>query len=78
MKYHIKVSGCDDKTEIIIDLTDDQAAFVKHLSKCITETSTYGCMPRMYVQPLEEYEKESCDSDEEWTERLAAEEPPFL
>ncbi len=50
MKYEITVSGCDDSTTIIKELTEEQAKFLKEIADQITETSTYNCMPRMYVE----------------------------
>lgn len=69
MKYLINCSGCDDSTQITIDLTDKQFAFVKYLADQITETSTYGCMPRLYVDKLDEVE--------EWTLNDPREVMPF-
>ena len=53
-KYHIRVQGCDDKTEIDMDLTDAQAAIIKLMAERVTETSESGCMPRIYVTDMEE------------------------
>lgn len=69
MKYLINCSGCDDSTQITIDLTDKQLAFVKYLADQITQTSTYGCMPTMHVCPLDEVD--------EWQLRDPREVEPF-
>lgn len=69
MKYLIDCSGCDDSTQITIDLTDKQLAFVKYLADQITQTSTYGCMPRLHVNRLDEVE--------EWTINDPREVAPF-
>lgn len=57
MKYLINCSGCDDSTQITIDLTEKQLAFVKYLADQITQTSTYGCMPRVHVRQLDDVEE---------------------
>lgn len=69
MKYLIECCGCDDSTQITMDLTDKQLAFVKYLTGQITLTSTYGCMPTMNVRQLDEVE--------EWELRGPREAEPF-
>ena len=70
MKYLIDCAGCDDSTQITIDLTDKQFAFVKYLADQIAETSTYGCMPRLLINKLDEVE--------EWTLNHPREVGPFI
>lgn len=54
MKYQITVSGCDDSTSIEKELTDEQFKLVTEIADAITEASTYGCMPTMYVKLVEQ------------------------
>lgn len=41
----IYVSGCDDYTSVVLDLTDDEYAVVERITAATREASTYGCMP---------------------------------
>ncbi len=50
MKYLIEVSGCDDTTRIVADLTVKQAEAVGRVAEQITAASTYGCMPVMSIR----------------------------
>lgn len=53
-KYIIKLVGCDDTTEFEIEIDDyDELPIVKKIAKKSQETSTYGCMPKMYVYKQE-------------------------
>lgn len=57
-KYIINIEGCDDETTFVMELTDYEASIVLDVARKSQETSTYGCMPRMYI---EEYTKENID-----------------
>mgnify|MGYP001064576776 CR=1 FL=1 len=56
MEYKIIVSGCDDSTEVSMELTDEEFKLIQKLAEKITATSSYGCMPTMDIKP--EGEKE--------------------
>jgi len=49
-RYYIKVSGCDDRTEVIVELNHGEAAAVERVAKAVTEASFVGCMPRMHFR----------------------------
>ena len=42
MMYKITLNGCDDETNMFLELTEDQVTFLEMLSKLSNETSTYG------------------------------------
>ena len=50
MKIEIKVHGCDDTTEIMMDVTDEQHQFLHRVAKEVTAASSYQCMPTMEVR----------------------------
>ena len=51
-KYKIRNYGCDDMTEGIFDLTDEQFGFLDELFKKLNENSSYQCMPRIYIDEV--------------------------
>lgn len=50
----ITVDGCDDYTEVTMQMTDAELAFLQKVAAAITNASEYGCMPRMEVKVVEE------------------------
>ena len=54
--YVITLEGCDDETVFKIELTEGEAILLEKVAAKANETSTYGCMPRMYVEEYEEDE----------------------
>ena len=44
----------DDKTVFKMDLTEGEAILLEKVAAKANGTSTYGCMPRMYVEECEE------------------------
>ena len=55
--YSINLEGCDDETIFDIELTLQEYSLLERISKLANETSTYGCMPRMYVTEIAPYQK---------------------
>ena len=55
--YIITLEGCDDETVFKMDLTEGEAILLEKVAAKANETSTYGCMPRMYVEECEESEE---------------------
>lgn len=51
--YHITVSGCDGETEVDLELTNNEAQTIVRLAEAVTAASTYGCEPRMCIEPAE-------------------------
>lgn len=49
--YEICLNGCDDDTNFEMELTESEYQFLLRVSELANKTSTYGCMPRMYVEP---------------------------
>lgn len=48
--YHIRLSGCDDTTNIVLNLEDDQIAVFQKIAERINERSYSGCMPTIAVR----------------------------
>lgn len=66
-KYKIKNIGCDDTTEAVFELTAGQYEFLERIFETLNKQSTYGCMPKIYVEPYEDEGKdENADDDDEW------------
>ena len=59
--YIITLAGCDDETVFKMDLTEGEAILLEKVAAKANETSTYGCMPRMYVEECEEDEESEED-----------------
>lgn len=53
-RYTITLNGCDDDTIFDMFLTDEEAALIKRVSEVANATSEYGCMPRMYIEEVED------------------------
>lgn len=56
MKYKITNVGCDDITEGIFALTEEQYEFLNNLFEELNKNSTYGCMPKIYIDEMTEKE----------------------
>jgi hypothetical protein len=52
-KYMIQVIGCDDSTDIKIELSIEEFRIVDRIARLITDKSTYQCEPRMAVYEIE-------------------------
>ena len=50
--YRLILEGCDDSTEIDVELTAEQHAFVTDLAAKFDDAVTYGCMPGLLIRPL--------------------------
>lgn len=50
MKHYVEVSGCDDSTSVVIELTKAQADGVRLVADAITAAGG-GCMPVMSTRP---------------------------
>ena len=49
-EYEITLNGCDDDTIFSMELTQQEYEFLLRVSELANKTSTYGCMPRLYVE----------------------------
>ena len=56
--YVITLEGCDDETVFKMELTEGEAILLEKVAAKANETSTYGCMPRMYIEEENEESKE--------------------
>jgi len=54
--YEIKLSGCDDHTVFVMDLTGTEAALLQRVAALSRETSNYSCEPTMTVDPRTDQE----------------------
>lgn len=52
-KYIIELIGCDDTTSFEMELTQEELNLLTRVSELSKETSTYGCMPTMWIEELE-------------------------
>ena len=46
----ITLEGCNDETVFEMDLTEEEKILLQNVAEKANETSTYDCMPRMYVR----------------------------
>lgn len=51
--YVIRLSGCDDETEFKMCLTNSEYELLKKVAEKSQETSTYICMPKMFVEGID-------------------------
>ncbi|MFJ7748682.1 hypothetical protein ACIQXM_01850 [Arthrobacter sp. NPDC097144] len=47
--YYITLSGCDDKTEIVLNLDDDQVGTLRKFATRINQRSEFSCQPKMKI-----------------------------
>lgn len=52
MRYKIILCGCDDATEIVIALSDDEAALIRRIVRRSKTASKSACMPRLTIQKV--------------------------
>lgn len=50
-KHIIRVRGCDDSTAVPMELTDAELATIKKLADAVNAAATYGCKPRIGIDP---------------------------
>ena len=55
--YVITLEGCDDETVFKMNLTEGEAILLEKVAAKANETSTYSCMPRMYIVEESEAKK---------------------
>lgn len=48
--FDISVQGCDDATDITVDLTPAELTFLSGIAQQITAASEVSCMPKMTVR----------------------------
>ena len=48
--YIVRLTGCDDETEIPMDLTPNEADLIRRLSAASHQASEYGCMPKLHLE----------------------------
>jgi hypothetical protein len=53
-KYKVQVIGCDDSTDVDIELDIHEFRLVDRIARLISDKSTYPCEPKMTVYPIEE------------------------
>ena len=51
-RYKVSVDGCDDSTVVEMELSELELDFLKRFVKLVNETSTYGCMPTIYLEEV--------------------------
>ena len=53
-KYYIELRGCDDTTLFVMELDENEVNLLQTVAKKSREVSSYSCMPRMFLKPLDE------------------------
>lgn len=48
-EHEVWLNGCDDDTIFTMEMTNSEYEFLKRVSELANETSTYHCMPRLYL-----------------------------
>lgn len=48
-EHEVWLNGCDDDTIFTMEMTNSEYEFLKRVSELANETSTYGCMPRLFL-----------------------------
>lgn len=67
--YFIRNCGCDDTTNGLARMTDEQLSFFKNIIENINKNSTYECMPVIEAYKIDESVlREPTDGD--WAERI--------
>ena len=49
--YKIPLQGCDDYTEFIMNLSEEESELIYRLSSLSKMYSTYGCQPVLNIEP---------------------------
>ena len=62
-EYLVKVTGCDDVTELIIQADDIQFSVMKKLAERVTEASANGCQPVMSIREATEADKRRLEDE---------------
>lgn len=52
MKIKLHVWGCDDETEIELEVTDDELSLIRRIAEEVIRQRHYGCKPGMRVKEL--------------------------
>jgi len=55
--YKVSIHGCDDSTIFEIEMTKAEYVFLKKIADRSQEVSTYGCMPIIYIEGINELER---------------------
>jgi hypothetical protein len=53
MKILITLVGCDDETEIPIEVNEEERKLIQKISDKSRELKVYGCQPIMTVEDIE-------------------------
>ena len=48
-EHEVWLNGCDDDTIFTMEMTNNEYEFLKRVSELANETSTYRCMPRLFL-----------------------------
>lgn len=64
MKYKISNIGCYDETEGIFEFTKEQFEFLNNVFTELNKNSTYGCMPTIYIDEVDNHPTEKGGAEE--------------
>ena len=62
-EYLVKVVGCDDSTDFIIQATDAEFAVIKKLAERVTEASANHCQPDMSIREATKADKRRLEDE---------------
>jgi hypothetical protein len=51
--YKITIQGCDDYTEFVMNLSDDEAILLQKLGTLSRAYSSYPCQPILKIEPTD-------------------------
>ena len=55
-KYLISLRGCHDTTYMLMDLEQEEVKTLEKVEKLSIQTSSYGCMPTLYIDKFNKEE----------------------
>lgn len=54
-EHEVWLNGCDADTIFTMEMTNNEYEFLKRVSELANETSTYQCMPRLFLDESVKY-----------------------
>ena len=53
-KHIICLVGCDDATEVEMEMTDEELEFLRNVARKVNNKSSCECMPTLYIDDVKE------------------------
>ena len=70
--YKILNIGCDDETEGVFEFSKEQFEFLNKVFTELNKNSTYGCMPKIYIEEVKTEQALKGDTVEQRADELIA------